>query len=130
MELSNTLLLSGEFRKALTKLATCQDLDVKVAYNVMRFVKEVEKFVVISRNSWVELLRKYVPVGEDGNFVMENGEFKWLEGTMPEEAKSAIDAFGHAKHTIDRHPLDLDGLAPAKLSPADLSILEQILAPF
>lgn len=120
--------LSTAFRKAILKIASCNVLDIKLAYDLQRFLKEVDVTATETRNLWVELVKKYVNVKLDGNFeTTDTGFFKWKDGVDAKEAESAIQTFGNFKTPIRRRPLKLDTLRLCELSPADIAALGPII---
>lgn len=129
IELSRAILMSEPFKQSMSKVATCQALDPKVAYRVMRTVKILEGRLHECRKDWIALVKKYVPIDEKNNFVVdkEKNEFAWLDGVDSAVAKKEIEEFGEVKVSIDRDRFELDHFAPAKLAPTDLASLEPLL---
>jgi hypothetical protein len=118
---------SDGFRNAMVKVATCTRYnDAKVSYRVMKLTKAIEEKLIASQKEWIELGRKYIARGEDGNFLVANGEFVLLENVNQELAKQEIQSFSDKKAETDRWKLALEDLTAAQLSPADLAVLEPI----
>lgn len=128
IETTRGYLRSEPFKASISKLVNAGGLDTKVAYNVMRLAKELEKTLVDLQKEWVELLTKYVKI-EDGQFKLneEKTDFAYLDGVDQETAKAEILAYLKADVKIERDTLKLSDLGPAKLSAADLSVLEPII---
>lgn len=129
IELQKSTLMSEPFKVALSKVASCHDLDPKVAYRVMRTVKVLEGKLHECRKEWIGIVKKYVPVDEKNNFVVdkEKNEFAWNEGVDAETAKKEIKDFGDYMVSVDRDRFELDQLAPAKLAPTELAMLESLV---
>lgn len=123
-------LRNDHFRMTMVKLANCDEYeDYKVVYNIMRMAKSLEKELARTQREWVTLAAKYVQIDEKGKFKTdESGELVWNEGIDVAAAKAAIEAFGDTVIEINRFKLKLSDIAPAKLSPAELSTIEPLLA--
>lgn len=121
-------LRSEPFRLALSKLVTDPNLDTKTAYSVMRLSRVLEQHTLDSQKEWVTMLSKYVDSdGSKWKLNEEKTDFSYLPGVDKEAAKTAIIEFLGKKVEIDREKLDLTKLEPAKLTAADLSVLEGII---
>lgn len=121
-------LLSTPFRDAMVKIATCNVLDIQLAYNLQRFMKELEKTISETHKAWIELVKQYVNVKLDGNFeATEAGTFKWKDGVDADAAIKAIQTFGNFKTRVLRRPLTLDSLRNCGLSPSDIAALGEII---
>lgn len=122
-------LRSDPFKASISKLVNASDLETKVAYNVMRLAKELEKSLVELQKEWVQLVGKYVQSeGAQWKLNEEKTDFAYLEGVDVEEAKKAIISYMETKVEIDREPIKLADLEGAKLSASDISVLEPLLA--
>lgn len=122
-------LRSEPFRLALSKLVTEPNLDTKTAYSVMRLSRALEQHTLDSQKEWVTMLSKYVESeGSKWKLNEEKTDFAYLDGVDKEAAKTAIIEFLGKKVEIDREKLDLTKLEPAKLTAADLSVLEGIIS--
>lgn len=122
-------LRSEPFRLALSKLVTEPNLDTKTAYSVMRLSRVLEQHTLDSQKEWVTMLSKYVESeGSKWKLNEEKTDFAYLDGVDKETAKTAIIEFLGKKVEIDREKLDLTKLEPAKLTAADLSVLEGIIS--
>lgn len=120
--------LSTAFRKAILKIAACNVLDIKLAYDLQRFLKEVDVTASETHKLWVELVKQYVNVTIDGKFeTTESGFFKWKDGVDAKEAEDAIQKFGNYKTPIRRRPLTLEMLRLCELSPADVAALGPVI---
>jgi septum formation topological specificity factor MinE len=121
-------LRSDPFKASISKLVNAIGLETKVAYNVMRLAKELEKTLVELQKDWIQLVSKYVQVdGTQWKLNEEKTDFAYLDGIDAKEAKDAISAYMEQKVEIDREPLKLEDLEAAMLSPSDLSVLEPLL---
>lgn len=121
-------LRSDPFQVSISKIVNASGLEAKVAYNVMRLAKELEKNMVELQKEWVALLGKYVQKdGTKWKLNEEKTDFMFIEGVDVEEAKTVVKAYLAREIEIDREPLKLEDLSAAKISPADISVLEPIL---
>ena len=98
---------------------------------MMRTAKALESKLKESQTEWVALGTKLVKKDETGNFVLnaDKSDFEFLEGVNAADAKTAIEDFGEKEVIIDRLKFTFDDIAPAKLSPAELSVIECLLVP-
>ena len=122
------LLRSEPFRLSIQKIVNAPGLDTKVAYNVVRLAKELEKTLADLQKEWVQLVGKYVEKdGAQWRLNEQKTDFAYLAGVDVEDAKKAIMEYMESKAEISREPLKLEDLGPAKLTPADISVLEPFL---
>lgn len=122
------LLRSEPFRSSIQKIVNTPGLETKVAYNVVRLAKEVEKVLADLQKEWIELVGKYVETeGSQWKLNEEKTDFAYLSGVNVEDAKKAIMEYMETKAEISREPLKLEDLTPAKLTPADIAVLEPFL---
>lgn len=122
-------LRSDEFRRAISKLINCQDLDEQTAYRVMRLAKELEDGLKKSQVEWAEIVSGKVKVEENGSLAInsDKSDFVWEDGVDKESMRTKISEFAKKEIEIDRIKLDLSRVFPAKLSPAEISYLDSIL---
>jgi septum formation topological specificity factor MinE len=122
------LLRSEPFKTSIQKLINAPGLETKVAYNVVRLAKEVEKTLIELQKEWIQLVGKYVETdGSQWKLNEEKTDFAYLAGVDVEDAKKAIMEYMGTKAEISREPLKLEDLGPARLTPADISVLEPFL---
>jgi hypothetical protein len=128
IELNYAALRSDDFRHVLSKLSTCDSLDHKVAYRIMRITKELERGLGSTQKEWISLLEKYVEKdGTQWKLNEERTDFVYLENVDKDVVKAEINEFGEKKILVDRHKLKLTELDKAGLSAADLAILEPLV---
>ena len=128
IELNYAALRSDDFRHVLSKLSTCDYLDHKVAYRIMRITKELERGLTSTQKEWISLLEKYVEKdGTQWKLNEEKTDFVYLESVDKDAVKAEIEKFGEKKIIVDRHKLKLTELDKASLSAADLAILEPLV---
>jgi predicted RNase H-like nuclease len=127
--LNYATLRSNQFREAVSKVAQCRDLDVKVAYNFMRLAQLLEKKIVETQKEWLALAADLAVVNEDGSFKVDEAtkELVWKDGVESASAINSFKAFNAKEMVFDRFKFKLEGLHNAKLSPADLASLEPLL---
>jgi hypothetical protein len=123
-KLTNKELRDPHFIRAMAKLINCPDFEYKTAYNIMRASKVLETKLKDSQKEWVTLGKKYIKLDGKGNFLAEEGKFVFQENINPEEAEKTIEEFMAKEHLVDRHKFKLDLLAPAKLTPNEISTIE------
>lgn len=119
-----------QFRNAMLKLSNCSEYkDHKVAHNIMRMAKVLERELKRTQDDWIVLAEKYIQRTENGAFKMNETktDFAWAEGVDKTTAEAAIEEFGKKEVVVERFKLKLDDIAPAKLSPADLAALEPLV---
>ena len=128
IELNYAALRSDDFRHVLSKLSTCDYLDHKVAYRIMRITKDLERGLTSTQKEWISLLEKYVEKdGTQWKLNEEKTDFVYLENVDKDAVKAEIEKFGEKKIIVDRHKLKLTELDKASLSAADLAILEPLV---
>lgn len=116
---------------ALQKLTQCPHLPHKVAYNVMRMSKVLDQELRKSQEEWVKLAEKIIvqEKGENGviRFKFEGGNPVFVEGIDPEDGKRQIKEYNDKEVIIERHKINVEDLANAKLSPAEMLALEWMI---
>lgn len=129
-KLSYQELRDQNFLAAMGKIVGCSEYkDIKVSYNIGRMKTVIDQKLKKSQEEWLELANPAVEKDERGNFKVdrEKGTLLFKEGIDAEEMQKKIEEFTKREVIIERFKLKLDDLAPAKLSPADLSVLEPMI---
>lgn len=127
--LNYATLRSDAFRLSLTRLVNCRDFDQQTAYRLMRVATDLEKHLRTSHEEWKALIIGKVKVGDNGQFKTNeaNDDFEYEDGVDAEAVRASIREFGKKEISVERFKFPLEKLAPAKLSPSDLTILEPLI---
>lgn len=129
ISLNYVTLRSNSFRMALSKVVQCDALDSTTAYRVMRLSKLMEQKIADTQKDWVKLAKELAQSNEDGSFKIDEvtKELLWKDGVESESALQQFRDFNQKEVVFDRLKFPLASLNGAKLSPADLAILEPLL---
>jgi hypothetical protein len=118
------------FMAAMSKLAHSPTFkDPKAAYNIARIIAKLGQQTDTTNELFVKLLKQYAKLDEKGNFIpVENrpGTFQ-IPDERSEEWNTKLKEFEAIEFDIDRYAIKLDDIADAKLTPAELNAIHDIL---
>jgi hypothetical protein len=131
IELSYKELSATPFIQAMNKINQCTDFKMKVGYKVMMLSKDLQKFFEKAKSEYAAMMEA-IAEKENGLFKThpETKEYIWKDGVDKEDAEKKIEEFQNQKVTVDKPKFNIEDLAPAKLSPADMNSLEPLLHAF
>lgn len=118
-----------QFRAAISKIAECPTLDIKVAENFMRLIRVIDKLTHEVMVGFKDFVAEHVEVDEAGNFLLNDKmeEFRWKPGVNPDSAKKILHEFGKGVLETGRETFAIGDLAPAGLTVLDLAAIEPLL---
>lgn len=120
-------LRSTNFRTALSKLATCTDLDFKTSYHIARTTKELERAYAKSQKEWVDTAEPILEKDEKGLFKVDDEGFHFKPEVDKTEADKRVGAYLDKEVLVERHKINPEKIHVAKLSPADYAALAPML---
>ena len=136
-QLNNPSIING-----LTALSG-QKLPTKGAWNLSRMIKQVNKILADGREHYIELLKRYVELNEDGSIkpnmkpevLNEDGSVKTKAHEIPgsyivtdeEGLKKAVEEYMEIEVDIESYKIDLDDLAEITIEADLLGSLEPVI---
>lgn len=129
---------NSDYTRALGKLATYGGFtDYRQLANIKSFLKQFEKIAEMAQKEWLELLKKYVELNEDGTIKIRkvtrpNGSVQ--DGFYPIEAKkeefeAATQFFNATAKEVWADPIPFETLAGVGLAPVDIMALDDLILP-
>jgi len=131
-KIRNHQLNNHVFVGALKELGNAE-LDVKVAWNVKRMLKQFDSALNAAGKKYAEVVKQYC-IMEDGKIVPEKNDegenmpnsFTFEEG-KEKEFQDAMKDFMAEEYEIESYKIRIDELEGAKISATTLTLLEPIL---
>lgn len=122
---------SQDFIQGLVKIRNHSFKDQKVAYGVMRLLKFFEQETELVQQGFQKLVKQFAILDEKGEFVPHNGQPGTFQ-IIPEKVedwKKAVKEFEDVDVELQQHPIRLEHLQGAGLTPGDMLAVECLLAP-
>lgn len=125
IEITNAHFYQPGFIPLIQKLARVEGLPAKAAYRVGKIAQTVLRAYTVVDTKRLDVIGKHVKKDEAGQWVKaESGD---LEFADKEAVTKEVDELLQAKVEIEQLPLELQTLDAAKLSPAELLMLDWMI---
>lgn len=120
IELTWGTVRTESFQNALGRVASCTDLDFKIAYSASRILSKIKSELDAADDMYKKLLSKHADIDK------EQGTYKVRPENL-ELWKKEVSEFLDTKFVIEKNKLQVSSLEKVKLSPAEILALEPIV---
>lgn len=125
IEMNYSQLYQPGFISLIQKLAKTEGFPAKTAYRVGKIAQGVLRTFTVADTKRIDVLGKYAKKDDSGAWVKsEAGDIEFMD---KESAAKEVDQLLQTKFTVEQLPLELDTLDAAKLSPAEILLLDFML---
>ena len=113
---------------ALDKLSTSDKMSADIAYRVGKLHGRLRKEILITRDTWVGLLKTYAVIDEKGEPVFADGRPTFSDKEKEEAHDAAFEKLMSVEFEEHVNAIPLEALKDCGLTPEELVALEPVLS--